>query len=158
MYLMMYKEQNDDSQARPGKKRWKSYDSTRRVIVDANSRRKLSMYKCDRAWCSYWGRGVDADGDEGAVANKLVGRLRMNGTNLWGWSVASHYFTRATGADLGATRWSSNPCWPMGQPDNLCYLTRPLEICLWYNVYAWSRFQMVAAFLASYYSGRDFDG
>lgn len=32
----------------------------------------------------------------------------------------------------GATRWSSNPCWPMDHPDNLCYLTRPLEICLWY--------------------------
>jgi len=77
-------------------------------------------------------RCMDADGDESAVAGKLAGRLHMNGTNVWGWSVASHYFTRTTGAGPAATRWSSNPCWPMDQPDNLCYLTHPLEICLWY--------------------------
>ena len=108
-------------------------DSTRRLGNERDTilRRKLSTYECGRTWCIHR-RWMDADGDESAVAGKLAGRLRMNGTNVWGWSVASHYFTRATGAGPAATRWSSNPCWPMDQPDNLCYLTRPLEICLWY--------------------------
>lgn len=56
--------------------------ASKRARADTSSRRKLSTYECDRAWCIHRRRWVDADGNEGAVAGQLAGRLRMNGTNV----------------------------------------------------------------------------
>lgn len=53
------------------------------------------------------------------------------GTNVRGWSLASYYFTRATGPRV--SRWSTNPQLTNGPSDNLCRLTHPVEICLRYT-------------------------